>query len=313
MIDVIEIDAASHTSIENIKEIIEHAQFTPTQGKYKVYIIDEIHMLSAKAFNALLKTIEEPPRHVIFLLATTQINAVPETILSRVIRFDLNKIGEVDMLELLKKICSKEGIAYEEEALRMIVHRARGSIRDSLTMLEKCILEKSVTEKNVEDALHLVAMGFLRETFEACVSGKSESIQHILSTINNEGIDVREFSSQMTEWIVDTIPEAFEKNMFAAYKDVFDLFTRIYVQSKLVSVPMDVLRMNLYDRITQGTITSPKNPRKEPPQDQSKPEDTIEEPQKTVTNTETSEPPQTAIHEEEPVATLAQESEPESH
>ncbi len=108
MIDVVEIDAASHTSIENIKEIIEHAKFTPTQGQYKVYIIDEIHMLSPKAFNALLKTIEEPPSHVIFLLATTQINAVPETILSRVIRFDLTKIGEKDMSDLLKKIITQE-------------------------------------------------------------------------------------------------------------------------------------------------------------------------------------------------------------
>lgn len=125
MIDVVEMDAASHTSIENMKEIIEHSKFTPTQGKYKVYIIDEIHMLSTKAFNALLKTLEEPPTHVIFLLATTQISAVPDTILSRVIRFDLNKIGEKDMGDLLIKICKQEGIVYEEKALEMITHRAR--------------------------------------------------------------------------------------------------------------------------------------------------------------------------------------------
>lgn len=290
MIDVIEMDAASHTSIENIKEIIEHAQFTPTQGKYKVYIIDEIHMLSTKAFNALLKTLEEPPAHVIFLLATTQINAVPETILSRVIRFDLNKIGEVDMLKLLKKICTQEGLTYEEEALKMIVHRARGSIRDSLTMLEKCILEKTVTEKNVEDALHLVTMGFLRETFEACVSGDGEAIQHVLTTINSEGIDVRQFSAQMTEWIVDNIEEAFRKNMFAAYKDVFDLFTRVYVQGKQVSVPMDILRMNLFERVTHGTIAPPKQTRKEPPQPPSAPAPIDDQPPTEQGNDET-EPP----------------------
>ena len=172
MIDVIEIDAASHTSVDNIREVIDHAKFTPTQGKFKVYIIDEVHMLSKEAFNALLKTLEEPPAHVIFLLATTEIHKVPDTILSRVIRFDLTKIGEKDMGDLLIKICKNEGITYEETALQMITHRARGSIRDSLTMLEKCIIDKSVTEKNVESGLHLVNLGFLRETFEACMNGK---------------------------------------------------------------------------------------------------------------------------------------------
>jgi len=107
-------------------------------------------MLSKNAFNALLKTLEEPPEHVIFLLATTDIHKVPDTVLSRVIRFDLTKIGEKDMYDLLVKICNQEQISYEENALKMIVHRARGSIRDSLTMLEKCIIDKSVTEKNVE-------------------------------------------------------------------------------------------------------------------------------------------------------------------
>lgn len=150
MIDIIEIDAASYTGVDNIREVIDHAKFTPTQGKYKVYIIDEVHMLSKGAFNALLKTLEEPPAHVIFLLATTEIHKVPDTILSRVIRFDLTKLGEKDIYDLLVKICGQENIAYEEQALRMITHRARGSIRDSLTMLEKCIIDKSVTEKNVE-------------------------------------------------------------------------------------------------------------------------------------------------------------------
>lgn len=108
MIDVIEIDAASYTGVDNIREIIDHAKFSPTQGKYKIYIIDEVHMLSKGAFNALLKTLEEPPAHAIFLLATTEIAKVPDTILSRVIRFDLTKIGEADMRGLLQKICTEE-------------------------------------------------------------------------------------------------------------------------------------------------------------------------------------------------------------
>jgi DNA polymerase III subunit gamma/tau len=258
MIDVIEIDAASYTGVDNIREVIDHAKFTPTQGKFKVYIIDEVHMLSKGAFNALLKTLEEPPTHVIFLLATTEIHKVPDTILSRVIRFDLTKIGEKDMGELLMQICTKEHITFEEKALQMITHRARGSIRDSLTMLEKCIIDNTVTEKNVEGALHLVNLGFLRETFEACISGKWEDISHVLDTINNEGIDVRQFAAQMTEWIVDNIAEAFEKGNFPLYKEIFDLFTRVFVQSRQVSVPMDILRMALYERVNQGKIEKKK-------------------------------------------------------
>lgn len=249
MIDVIEIDAASYTGIENMKEIIEHAKFTPTHGKYKVYIIDEVHALSKNAFNALLKTLEEPPAHVIFLLATTEIHKVPDTVLSRVIRFDLTKLGEKDIYDLLVKICGQEKISYEENALRMITHRARGSIRDSLTMLEKCIIDSSVTEKNVIDALHLVNTGFLCETFDACVSGDGAAIAHIITTVDEEAIDVRQFSTQMTEWIVDHINEAFEKNVFPLYKEIFDLFTRVFVQSRQVSVPMDILRMALYERV----------------------------------------------------------------
>lgn len=257
MIDVIEIDAASYTGVDDIREIIDHAKFTPTQGKYKVYIIDEVHMLSKNAFNALLKTLEEPPEHVIFLLATTDIHKVPDTVLSRVIRFDLTKIGEKDMYDLLVKICNQEQISYEENALKMIVHRARGSIRDSLTMLEKCIIDKSVTEKNVEWALHLVNANFLRETFDACLSGDGDSIRHLLDTVNNEGIDVRQFSTQMTEWIVDNISEAFTKKIFPLYKEVFDLFTRVFVQSRQVSVPMDILRMALYERVKSGIMSPP--------------------------------------------------------
>ncbi len=249
MIDVVEIDAASYTGVDDIREIIDHAKFTPTQGKYKVYIIDEVHMLSKNAFNALLKTLEEPPAHVIFLLATTEIHKVPDTVLSRVIRFDLTKLGEKDISDLLIKICGQEKITYEENAIQMITHRARGSIRDSLTMLEKCIIDSSVTEKNVTEALHLVNSGFLRETFDACISGDGASIARIITTIDEEAIDVRQFSTQMTEWIVDNISEAFQKNIFPTYREIFDLFTRVFVQSRQVSIPMDILRMALYERV----------------------------------------------------------------
>lgn len=260
MIDVIEIDAASYTGVDNIREIIDHARFTPTQGKYKVYIIDEVHMLSKGAFNALLKTLEEPPAHAIFLLATTEIHKIPDTILSRVIRFDLTKIGEADMRGLLQKICTQEGITYEEEALNMIIHRSRGSLRDSLTMLEKCIFEKSVQTINVEAALHLVNHAFLRKTFDAVRNGKSSEIQSIIEILESESADIRQFSAQMTEWIVENISEAFEQRSFPLYREIFDLFTSIFIQSKQVAVPMDILRMALYERIRDNIIPTKKTP-----------------------------------------------------
>jgi len=194
MIDVIEIDAASYTGVDNIREVIEHAKFTPTQGKYKIYIIDEVHMLSKGAFNALLKTLEEPPKHVIFLLATTEINKVPDTVLSRVIRFDLEKINDNDMRGLLEKICKNECIQAESGAINLIIHRSRGSLRDSLTTLEKCILDNTLTQSYVESALHLVNQDFLAKTLEACITGDGRDIQEILETIRMTSIDVRTFA-----------------------------------------------------------------------------------------------------------------------
>lgn len=253
MIDVIEIDAASYNGVENIREIIEHAKFTPTQGKYKIYIIDEVHMLSKWAFNALLKTLEEPPKHVIFLLATTEINKVPDTILSRVIRFDLERINDADMGWLLEKICNNEGIIAEKWALKLIIHRSRWSLRDSLTILEKCILNNALTQSYVESALHLVNTDFLAKTLEACLSGDGILIQEVLETMQKTGLNVRTFSGQMTEYIVSTIEKALEKNQFSLYKSVFDRFTRIYVESRQISVPMDILTMSLCECITKNS------------------------------------------------------------
>lgn len=110
----------------------------------------------------------------------------------------------------------------------MVSHRARGSIRDSLTMLEKCIVDGEVTEKNVSEALHLVNHLFLEETFTACRDGDAEKIQHIVDTLDNESIDITEFSAQMTEWVVEHIGESFETNSFPIYREIFDLFTEIF-------------------------------------------------------------------------------------
>lgn len=138
-IDVVEIDAASNTSVENIRDIRDEVQYPPTMLKYKVYIIDEVHMLSSGAFNALLKTLEEPPEHVIFILATTEYHKVPATILSRCQRFDFKRISSDDIKKRLKFVCDEKDVKIDDEALNVISYAADGSMRDSLAVLDKCV------------------------------------------------------------------------------------------------------------------------------------------------------------------------------
>jgi DNA polymerase-3 subunit gamma/tau len=144
-IDVIEIDAASNTSVDDIREIIESSRYRPTTGKYKIFIIDEVHMLSKSAFNALLKTLEEPPPHVKFLFATTETYKIPETIMSRVLKFDLRRIDADLIAQYLSSVCNQENIAAGAEALALIAKAADGSIRDGLSILDQAI---NISENN---------------------------------------------------------------------------------------------------------------------------------------------------------------------
>lgn len=138
--DIIEMDAASHTGVEDMREVIEASRYRALAGRYKIFIIDEVHMLSKSAFNALLKTLEEPPAHVKFLFATTEIQRVPATILSRCLRFDLRRIQPTALQAYLEQVCEKERVTVDAEALRAIAHAADGSVRDSLSLLDQAIL-----------------------------------------------------------------------------------------------------------------------------------------------------------------------------
>lgn len=156
--DVIEIDAASNTSVDDVREIIENCRYKPTTGKYKIFIIDEVHMLSKSAFNALLKTLEEPPEHVKFLFATTETYKVPETILSRVLRFDLKNLEPSLIAQHLSAICNQEKISAEADALSLLAKAANGSVRDSLSLLDQAINvadNNTLTVANVRDMLNV--------------------------------------------------------------------------------------------------------------------------------------------------------------
>ena len=138
-IDVLELDAASRTGVDDMREILDGVRYKPTNGRYKIYIIDEVHMLSKSAFNALLKTLEEPPSHVIFIFATTEIRKVPVTVLSRCQRFDLQRLTIDTLVNHFKNIIAKEGLSAEDEALHLIAKAADGSCRDGLSLLDQAI------------------------------------------------------------------------------------------------------------------------------------------------------------------------------
>jgi DNA polymerase-3 subunit gamma/tau len=178
-IDVIEMDAASHTGVDDVREIIEAVRYSAVSARYKIYIIDEVHMLSRNAFNALLKTLEEPPPHVKFLFATTEVDKLPVTVLSRCQRFDLRRISTPLLAEHFARVCQAEGVEAEAEALGMIAAAAEGSVRDGLSILDQAIAhadlggEGRVSAAQVQDMLGLADKSAQRRLFGALLSGES--------------------------------------------------------------------------------------------------------------------------------------------
>jgi DNA polymerase-3 subunit gamma/tau len=172
-VDVMEMDAASHTGVENIRQITDAVRYGPVQARYKVYIIDEVHMLSTAAFNAFLKTLEEPPAHAKFVFATTEIRKVPVTILSRCQRFDLRRIETTVLQQHLARICESEGVSAEPDALSTLARAAEGSVRDSLSLLDQAVAHGAgaVTAEAVRDMLGLADRGQVIDLFEAVMRG----------------------------------------------------------------------------------------------------------------------------------------------
>jgi len=190
-VDVIEMDAASRTGVDDIRELIDGVRYRPVMARYKVYIIDEVHMLSRNAFNALLKTLEEPPEHVRFVFATTEIRKVPVTVLSRCQRFDLRRLDMEQLVVHFADILRRESVAAEDEAIRIIARAADGSVRDGLSLLDQAIAlgNAQVTAAQVQEMLGLADRTAVFDLFDALMKGEIAAALDIMQTLRRDGAD----------------------------------------------------------------------------------------------------------------------------
>ena len=200
--DVFEIDAASNRGIDEIRDLREKVAFAPVSGRYKVYIIDEVHMLTTEAFNALLKTLEEPPPHVIFILATTEPHKIPATIHSRCQRFDFRRVTDADIVKRLREVADGSGIAADDDALQLIAVQADGGMRDALSLLDQCgVMAERVTAETVRSVLGIVGREALRELVKAIGEGQVPKALELLETLLAGGKDVKQIITELAEYL----------------------------------------------------------------------------------------------------------------
>lgn len=205
--DVIEIDAASNNGVDEVRDLIEKVKYSPIKGRYKVYIIDEVHMMTSGAFNALLKTLEEPPAHVVFILATTEAHKVLPTIVSRCQRYDFSKVDDEDIIKRLKEIFAKENISYEEDALKSITTLADGGVRDALSIADQVIAYSgsNISEKDVED---LFGLASIEEKVDFLNNINEQNTKYVLEKMNKfieAGVDIKRLTTDMLDILKDVI------------------------------------------------------------------------------------------------------------
>lgn len=208
--NVIEIDGASNNSVDNIRELISNVQFLPTSGDKKVYIIDEVHMLSNSAFNALLKTLEEPPAHVVFILATTEVQKLLGTVLSRCQRFDFRNVVSEDLKKHIEEICKQEKIAIKDSHLKSIAKMGKGSVRDTLSLLDQCLaysLENQITDEVLTRALGVASSDSVQELIKAIYLGKQENVKRTYRQFLNENVPLRNIVEALLDEIFSQLED----------------------------------------------------------------------------------------------------------
>ena len=205
--DIVEMDAASNNSVEDIRSIREEVNFLPTKAKYRVYIIDEVHMLSTGAFNALLKTLEEPPEHVKFILATTEPQKLPATILSRCQRFDFKRIGNEDIIKRLEIVCKESNIEITKEALNIIAILSEGAMRDALSILERCIQdgENKIDEDKIKDLVGIPKRVFVHDIINAIIDYDVDNALITVNKVLDEGKDISNLLWEIIKYAKDIL------------------------------------------------------------------------------------------------------------
>ena len=258
VLDVVEMDAASNNGVENIREIIDQVRYSTASSRYKVYIIDEVHMLSTGAFNALLKTLEEPPAHVVFILATTEIHKVPATILSRCQRFDFKNISSLDIASAVANILKAEGVTIDNDAVEYIAYLGNGSMRDALSITEQCLAYKSndITYADVTEILGTLDDGFLYSAAEYIALGNIKDLLVLFNDSINSGKNPDSFAEGMLKTLRDIlyyliIPGGCD---FTTKKQAMvERVSKHYNKSKLVRC-IDILAAALRDiKLTSNT------------------------------------------------------------
>lgn len=233
LVDITEMDAASNNGVDNIRDIREEVEFIPTTAKYRVYIIDEVHMLSTGAFNALLKTLEEPPAHVIFILATTEPQKLPATILSRCQRFDFKRISRDDIIKRLTFICSENGTKIEENALRMIANLADGAMRDAISILDRCVSDgdEVITEAKIRELSGVPQFEYLSNIADALLTHNPEEVLKISEKLVQEGKDINVFLWELIKLMRDIAVFAIDGSLVAYSEEEKDIIKNILSKS----------------------------------------------------------------------------------
>lgn len=246
LMDLIEIDAASNRGIDEIRELRDKINFAPSRARTKVYIIDEVHMLTKEAFNALLKTLEEPPSHVYFILATTEAHKIPETILSRCQRFDFRRIDDSVLSARLKYIADEEGIEAEEKALDLISHHAEGGMRDGIVLLEQLSTDKKLTYDHVCEVLGVSGIASMEKLYEFLRAGDAAAGLKEIADLNEEGFDLLLFNKRFLEYLRKAMLKAVNMNEHAETNRILMLienFRTAYEQARfsiIAQLPLEI-------------------------------------------------------------------------
>lgn len=255
--DIIEIDAASNNGVDEIRELRNNITLAPTSSKYKIYIIDEVHMLTSGAFNALLKTLEEPPSHAIFILATTEVYKVPITILSRCQRYDFQKLNRQDLINHLKKICEKEKIEYEDDALEEIYELSDGCVRDALSILDQLSKSKEpLTLENILKEYNSISNNTLEELLKSIKKNDPQKVIEIIKDFENSGMNPQKAIQKMInffEKIALSIKLDKDKNYsFEMISQLIRELNQCYIDARI--------NKNVYSLITLSFLEQMNNP-----------------------------------------------------